>query len=385
MAPDREGAVVSDDQGVPYPQGTPPQGGPGAQPPFPQQPAPQYPPQQPSYPPQQPYPGQPAAAPQQPYAGQPAAPPQQPYAGQPAAPVQPPKKKRGLAIALSVIGLLLVCGVGSCAAVIGFGVLGNSGGDKDAATQAEAHFDAARSAVETASTSLDGAASSEKATKEAANAAEKSLRTARDEIAASRAAIERASAGKGRTDYVAALEDATRAVDGLEDVVAYVRVMSSMAAQMKEAGTAGSKANDDLNAAIEAGNASRYGVMKTKAQAAASGYVRAAGIFRQAHELDTAAGLDKAAQFAEKRKAQADVVIRMAQEGSAGKVSAYNRDIQTQKRLGQEADAIGDPPIITDSNWLDKRLSVLQKSVTEAGDRSDQLRATALQELGLTD
>ena len=58
--------------------------------------------------------------------------------------------------------------------------------------------------------------------------------------------------------------------------------------------------------------------MKTKAGAASADYGRAAQLFREAHKLDPSAGLDKAAAYAAKRKEQADLVRRMADEGDAG-------------------------------------------------------------------
>lgn len=359
------------------------QGTPRDNPPPPGGTAPPPPPPPPGLFPEQPAtspPPPPAPQYQQPQAPQQYAPPAgpPPAYGAPQAAAAPKKKRLGLIIGL-VVGLIVLCGLGSCFALF---MAGSAGGDKATLTQAETHFSAAMSAVATASASLK-AAEPNKAAK-AVDAADKALRVGRDEIAASRASAERLKDSQGKTDYLAALTKATAALDGLQDLVAYVGTATGMAGRVAEAGTVAKKANDDLNEAISAGNTRSYSKMRTRAHSASAGYAKAAAIFREAHRIDPSAGLDKAAQYAEKRRQQSDIVVQMANEGSNHNISSYNLNIKRMNALSKEAEAIGTPAIVKDPKWIDKRLSTLDKTIIDAGTKTDELRAKALKELGVT-
>ena len=124
--------------------------------------------------------------------------------------------------------------------------------------------------------------------------------------------------------------------------------------------------------------------MRTDAVSASTNYTKAGVLFRDAHALDPTAGLDKAAKYAEKRKLQADVVVRMGEEGKAGRVSAYNGDIKKQAALGKQAQDAGTPAIVSDPNWAENRLADIGSRIDAAAKQADELRSKALKELGLT-
>ncbi len=297
-------------------------------------------------------------------------------------PQQPKKRRTGLIIGI-VAGVLLLCVLASCAGVIALGVSG-SGGQKAIVKQAEEHFTAAMSAVETASATVKQAGGVDDPKAAAAiDSAGKALRTGRDEIAAARAAAERLDASEGKTDYLASLTAATDALDALQDLVGYMGTATGMVAKVREAGAAASKGTEDLNAAIDAGNSSDYSRMKQRAQAASAAYAKAELLFREAAKLDAAAGLDKAAAYLVKEKEQADLAVQMADEGKAGKSSAYNRDIKRAQELRKQASAIGDPDIVKDPKWVEKRLAELEARITGSAAKADQLHAKALKALGV--
>ncbi len=335
------------------------------------------------------FPGQPAASPPPPQAPPYQAPRPQPQYAPPAQPPQaygapqpgqPPKKRRiGLVIGI-IVAVLALCGLASCAVLLP--LLSSAGSNRAAVVQAEEHFSGAMSAVATASASIKKANASNPAS--AITAANKSLRVGRDEIAAARASAERLSSSQGRTDYLAALTAATSALDGLQDLIAYLDTASGMAGKVSEAGKLGSTANSDLNAAISAGNSASYSTMRSKAQAATAGYAKATALFKDASKLDPSAGLDKAAAYTEKRRQQSDIVVQMAAQGAAHELSSYNLNIKRMNAISREAVAIGQPAIVKDPKWLDKRLASLDKAIVDAGTRTDELRAKALKELGIT-
>lgn len=346
-----------------YPPPPPPGTFPDQQPP--PQPQAAYPPQ----PPQAAYPPQPQAA----------NPPQQPTA---AAPAQQPKKKRGLIIGV-VVAVLLLCAIGGCVSLMGLGLF-MADGDDDTIAQAETHYGAAASALETATAALDKAgrgAGSEGALADA----ERAVRQGRDEIAAAKATISQLDESQGRTDYIASLDAATESLDALQDMLAYLDSASGMAAKMTEGGAAAGTAMDELNSAIAAGNRNDYSTMKTKASAAQSGFTKAAVLFRDAHKIDPTAGLDKAAAYAEKRRKQAELVIRMADSGRTKRLTAYNRDIDSMEAFSREAETIGEPAIVKDPSWADKRMADVGDRISAAAEKSDELHAKALEALGYSD
>jgi len=297
-----------------------------------------------------------------------------------------PRAKKRTGLIVGIVVAVLLCGLAACiGAVVGFGLLG--GADTESIGQAETHYSAAMGAVERANTSMEALESLEAGSAEVETAlaeASKELRTGRDEIAAARVAIEQLDESQGKSDYLASLDEATKALDGLEDLLAYMGTASGMIKVIDDAGTSAQRASDNLNDAISSGNSRKYAAMKTKAKSASSGFAKAAVLFGQAHKLDESAGLDKAADYVRKRKAQADVVVIMAGDGKAGRVSAYNKGIKKMNKLGAEAEKIGEPAIVSDPDWVEKRLGELNDAITAAAERADELRVKALEGLNYT-
>jgi cell division inhibitor SulA len=310
---------------------------------------------------------------------QPPIPPFQPP-GQP----QPPRKKRtGLIIGIVVLVIVAICGISFGAGL--FGALGKANSDKAALTKAETHYGAAMKTVETATANLKAVSGASQADTKAAIAdANKQLRTGRDEVVAAQVAIEAMSDSAGKTDYQKSLAAAKATLDSLQDMVAYMDTASGMADKAIQAGALTKAANKSLSDAVDSGNSRSYSQMRSQAVAASTGYTKAALLFTQAHALDPKAGLDKAAAYAQKRKLQADIVVRMADEGRANRVSAYNADIKKENALGKQAEAAGTPAIVSDPNWAQNRLADLGAKIEAAGKQADQLRSQALRELGVS-
>ncbi len=325
------------------------------------------------------YPGQPATGTMAP---PPPPPPGTFAAAQTPAPEPAPKKRRTALIIVIVLAIVL-CGIGACA-VAGVALwAGND--DTETISQAEAHFSAMMSAVDTASVSLQGLKFDETNIGEAqavVDQTSQSLRTGRDEIAASRVAIEGLEASQGKTDYLASLDAATQSLDGLDALVIYLGSGMGMLEKMADGAKAAKSGNDLLNSAISSGNSKKYDKMKSKARDSAAKYVKAAALFDEAHKVDTSAGLDQAAKYARKRREVALVVVKMGTDGKAGRVSAYNKGIANMNKLNAAAEKIGEPAIVEDDNWVEKRLADLDKKITTNAENADALRAKALTALG---
>ncbi len=294
----------------------------------------------------------------------------------------PPKKRNGWVIAL-IVGLLSLCALGAC--ITTFVIAGGSA-EKGKVTQAEAHYAVAESQVGSAESAVESATAAGSADQMTVSitVATKSLRSARDEIAAAKTSAERLKESPGKTDYLASLAAATAALDGLENLIGYLDTASGMVSRANQAGEITKQANSDLDDAIGLGNKGAYAQMRVKAKAASSGYAKAATLFEDADKLDPTAELAKAATYARKREQQADIVVRMADEGKAKRYSAYNSDIKKQKALGEEALAAGLPAILSDPNWAQTRLAALGKSIMLDAEKADTLRRKALEELGYT-
>lgn len=297
-------------------------------------------------------------------------------------PPQPPKKKRtGLIIAIVAV-ILGVCALGACG--VGIAALSGNNSDQEAITVAEGHLQKAVNNAE----SIIG--STKKATNDAAGItamvtdAQKKLRAGRDEVATAKAAVEGMKDSQGKTDYLNALKSVTEVFDALEDALAYLGTLSGMASKTQQAATLIPAANDNLNDAITSGNLSKYSAMKSKATAARDKYAKAEGLMREAHAIAPAAGLNNLATYCQKRKEEAKVVIRMAGEGKAGKISAYNADIKKQKALFAEAERARGKVNLSDSTWIETAMAQYVDRANAAAKQADTLREKALKEFGYT-
>lgn len=329
------------------------------------------PPQVPTAPPQVP------PAPQQPPAGYaPAMPPQ--AAGYAPPPQTAPPKKRKTWLIIAIVAVVLVCLPAACLGAFAMSAAREQAKTQEAVALAESHFAAATDALEAASQSMG--AYGEAGDAGQADEAETKIRAARDELAASRASIEPLDDSQGKSDYLASLDAANEALEGIEQLIGTLRLLSQLSSQITEGTSAIRSADGQLDDAIDAGNDSKYDRMKSKASSAASGYDKARTIFESAHKLEPDAGLDTVVSYVKLRKQQADLAVEMATDGAAGRISAYNKQVDKQKSLDTKAEKTGEPAIVTNPKWFEERVAEQQSGFEQAGERADQLRGKALEE-----
>ncbi len=340
-------------------------------------------------------PGEPAYSPPPTYASPPqppspgAPPPAQPpspgYAPPPAygpSPAPPPKK-RNVGMVILVVVAVVFCMVATCIGTVAYNVISTGAKTRDAVRQAEEHIDTATAELETATKHLDTFLSDKDSQAQADVSSQ--LRATRDEIAAARATIEGLPDSEGKTAYLGALDEANRAVEALEQTLGIIRVIVDLSDQVKRAGADVEAGNDALNAAIKAANRRGYSTMKARARVASREYASGAKLFAEAHRSEPTAGLDKVVDYANLRKKQADLIIKMADAGRAGRINEYNRLVDEQAALGDKAEKTGTPDIVSDPQWGSKRIEEQQKVFEEAANRADELRAQALKAFGITD
>lgn len=344
---------------------------------FGQQPPPPPPGQQPM-PGSMPPPPPPGMYPPQ---GDAAYPPQAPAAQQP--PQGPPKKKRtGLIIGI-VLGILALCGAGALA--VGISVISADAEQKKLVETSEAHVSAALGHAKDIMASTEKGDSDPAGLSAVAADAQKKLQSGRDEVAKATGSAEQLKDSQGRTDYLNSMKSLMEVFDALQEGVAYLGTLSGMLSKVEEAGKLITSGADAMNEAISAGNSNKYTTMRQKATSAKTSFTKAAGLFRQAHAIEPTAGLDKLASYCDKRKQEADVVIRMAGEGKAGRVAAYNADIKKQKALFNAAQKIGGQTKASDTKWLEARFAQYVDKAEAAAEKADTLREKALKELGYSE
>lgn len=298
----------------------------------------------------------------------------------PAVPQAPVRKNRTVWIVLAVAVTVLICLPALCVGSFVIVSARQQAATDKALTIAEEHYNAATSALESASESM-GSFGDEGAAEDADAAADK-IRTARDELAAARAAVEPLDDSQGKKDYLSSLDYATESVKGIEELVASIRVLSQLSGQITQGTAAVRSADTLLDAAIEAGNRNKYAVMRSKGASAVSRYATAATIFSSANDLEPAAGLGTVVSYIKLRRQQASLAVRMADLGKADRIAAYNKLVKTQQTLDAKAEKVGEPAIVSDPNWFEARIAAEQTAFEEAGEKADEYRAKALEDLG---
>lgn len=322
--------------------------------------------------------------------GQPPVPPAPPSApptppaqwGQPPAAVQPPARKRKVWLIVVIALVILVCVPALCLGTFAVSAMREKAQVNEAVALAEQHYDAATDSLEAASTAMESFGTD--GGTDSADDAESKIRASRDEIAAARAAIEALDDSDGKKNYLASLDSATSALDGVEGLIGTLRVLSQLSDQIADGTKAIKSADGLLDAAIDAGNDGKYSTMKSKASSASSRYATALAIFNAAHKLEPAAGLDTVVSYVKLRKQQADLAVRMASDGKAGRISAYNKQVATQRSLDKKAEKTGEPEIVKDPEWFQTRVAEQQAYFEAAGQEADALRTEALKQLGYT-
>jgi hypothetical protein len=371
-----EGPTVADLPEVPPPPAyEPPPGPPPPRGMQPQTVAPPPPPAPPAYGPAPAYP--PAAyPPPAPGAGYPP-----PAYGPDAATLSgAPKRNRKPLIIGIVAGFLLCCVLASCG-LLAWGYRLTSDEEK-VVNQAEAHFEAARSTLETGTAALDQI-DTEGADRNATllAAAERQLTLGRKEADAALAKARELDDSNGKIDYTKALDKLTEGFNGLQDLIGYLRGALATQAKADQATSIAQTASEDLNDSIDAGNAKNWTVMRRTAQAASAGCAKAARLFREAAALDKTAGYDIKARYEDKVKEQADLAATMAAMGSDGRASAYNGNIDRQSTLRKQASAIWSEASLQQPESIRTHVTSMKQRITEAAKASDELRKAALDEL----
>ena len=310
---------------------------------------------------------------------QPAAPAQAGPSGPPQVPPTPRKSRHGCLIA-TIVAVIAVVAL-AAAAVVFVGMLT---ANTTKIRQAEKDYAAAVSSLDKAVTSFGKATTepSGAAKKAALGQADTALRAARDEAAATRTSVDALPDSTGKKQYLDSLASMNGALDASQRLAAYLGVAGQMSTKMSQAASAGAKGNSDLGAAVTASNANDFTVMRKKAQSASANFVESAMLFREADQLDTSAGIDLLAAFADKRKQEAELLIRMASEGANHATKAFNADVEQARALRKQASAIPDPAIVKDSAWLAHRVKPMAAKVSDALTRADSLHTAALKSLG---
>jgi hypothetical protein len=351
---------------------------PGSMPPPDPVPPQPYPPQ--PYPPAQ----TPQAAPGYPQPGAyPAGYTEQPagYAGyqQPA----PAPKKRKTGLIIGIIAVIMLCGILSCA-IAGVALFAAGGNDKKAVMQAEEHWGKATDSIGVAGDSLrKTAGASTDDARTALGEVEGALRTARDEVAASRTIIEPLSDSEGKKLYLASLDQATLSIDKTENLMTTLGVITQLTDQVQSAVDKIKSGHSDLKSSVKAGNRSSYSKMESEARSAGSKLAEAIGILKAAEKLDGSTDLAGAIAYVKVLKTQADLLEAMARYGRSGRVSKYNATIKKLKALDKKADKIKVPSVITDKDWASKRIEKVTTEIADAFGKADELHNQALAAYGI--
>lgn len=286
-------------------------------------------------------------------------------------------KSAGRAIAV-VLVLLALAGVGFAVAL----AMGSQrSADAKVIGVAESHFALAMEQAKTISESVEDATGddvTETASTAKLDQASDAVEAGRAEIEAARAAIRQLDASEGRTLYMKSLDSAEEAFEALADLVDYARTTTGVYARMNAAADLASTANKQLNDAVSAGNKGDYSAMNTTGEAARTSFLKAAKLFDEAQALDPSSELKYSAQYARLRQEQAELVMRMAADGKAGRLSAYNDAVAKLQKLDAKAEDVPQPAIVADPTLTARRIDALNAAITSAAARADRQHAEAL-------
>ncbi|MDZ4169243.1 MAG: hypothetical protein U1E26_06260 [Coriobacteriia bacterium] len=299
------------------------------------------------------------------------------------APTPPPAKKRNTGVIIAVVLAVIACMVVACIGTVVISVFGDQANTRKAVESAEAHLDEATAELEASTADLsafleDGNSDSEAKVSQ-------QMRATRDDLAAARAVIEPLEESEGRTAYLGSLDAATEAVDGVETILGTVSVIMRLSGEVERGGKSIGVGNEALDSAITAANRKDFTTMKAKARAAARAYAAGITIFTAADKLEPEAGLLEVVAYAKLRKQQAEIIVKMADEGRAGRLSSYNKLVEQQAALDSKAEKTGTPAIVSDPTWAEGRVAEQQKAIEEAANRADELRKQALKAFGFAE
>lgn len=256
----------------------------------------------------------------------------------------------------------------------------------EAVNQAENHFSTAVGLIGNVSTELARAGAGDPSTAEIkaiTDEAATNLRQARDEIAAAKAAIEPLDESEGKKAYLASLAEATKAVDGLEDMMVLVADIAVVTDKVDAAIRRTNAGNAAIDAAIAAGNASNYAKMKAQANKAKVELAAAQTMFNAIHDEMPSLGMNRYAKYCSLTRQSAAAALAMADDGKAGRVAKYNQGVEKVNSLNAQARKVADPAAVSDPAFFTKLVEASSASAQQSADKADQLRDAALTAFGL--
>jgi hypothetical protein len=309
----------------------------------------------------------PPAAVAAPPVGSPPPPPIAPAAAY-APPAPAPRKKRTWLWVLLVLGLLGCCIAAVVAAIVG-GVIASSADTAATVKAADEHYVKAVSVIKDLSdrySALGGAEAGDAAVQKLAGETTARVSVAREELTAASTEIAKLETSEARTTYEQGIAETDKALEAID---AMAQEMSGKSTAMTEI-TAGlqvyKQGSEKMNEAIGALNNNKWTPGGTAAGQAKDFYEAALVRFRKAGEIDPTAGMEQMVAYVDLQFKRASVAVQLANQGSRGNLTDYNRLIKEYNALNDQLDAATQPAAITDPNWATARAGELLAQAGES-------------------
>jgi hypothetical protein len=335
-------------------------------------PAPAYPPPPPVSAPAQQYgaPAQQYGAPAQQYGA-----PAQQYG----APAPAPKKRRVWLWVLIIVLLLGCCGAAAVAAVVG-GLVATGADQASTVAKADESFNKAVKVLTGIGDGFDaigGADADPAAVQKFANESKSALDGARADLATSLKTIETLGDSEARTTYVSALEEADKGLEAIRGMLEDLTGKTALLAAVDGASASYKQANDKMNAAVTSLNGDKWKPAADTAAAAKTLFTQSRDGYLKAQGMDATAGMDKAVAYVDVQIQRATTVTQMANQGSRGNITDYNRLVKEFNALNTKIDAMPEPEAITDPDWATARLETLRTTAVDSLTKADELMTKA--------
>lgn len=314
-------------------------------------------------------PGQPPQPPAPPAYGAPAYPPPPAYGAPPFAP-QPPapkKKSRAWVWVLVTFLLLLCCGGAAAAGLIAYGV-NTAQQQADTIKAADAAYMKAVKRLQSSAASaavLQGPEGVAKATPE--------LDAAAQDLADSRAAIEKLPDSEGRKTYLAGLDRGDAAVTTLRSILAEASGKSQFLDTAKAGIALYNSGAALLNSAVDLANKNRYASSSGQAGQAKAQFQQARAKFVEAEKVDPSADMGNSITYVDLQLRKCDYALQMNGYGAKRQTAAYNRIVPKFNALNKQIAGIRQPEALSDPNWATKLLTNLQAKFAEQLNASGEL------------
>lgn len=272
-----------------------------------------------------------------------------------------------VAVFVAVAGLLALA---ACGAFVVLPAMRDRAALEERVREADRHYGAAVKRVEAVAVVTEDTEATLESQASSANAG---LDAAAAELDDARATLEQLGPSEARDTYLSGLDEAEKGLGALREAVEFLDRAGGILRRVEAAAEAARTARQRLNEAIALANQDKYDAAKAKAGEGERLLKDAESSYRQAHEIDREAGLDKAAAHVAKQREEAVLLQRMADLGKAGKVSDYNDTISRVTKLRAEVDKLPQPEIVTDPDWAKKRMTSVGARVERHLGRADEL------------